>query len=65
MYVNPSANPWMGRRLWSVLSRLALWEALVIAAADSAACAYLVTEDLQDEQLIRGVRVKNPSDGVP
>jgi predicted nucleic acid-binding protein len=44
----------------SVLARLSFWDALVAVAAESAACAFLVTEDLNDGQLIRGVKVRSP-----
>ncbi len=44
----------------SVLARLSFWDALVAVAAESAACAYLVTEDMNGGQLIRGVRVTSP-----
>jgi predicted nucleic acid-binding protein len=44
----------------SVLSRLSFWDALIAVAAESAACALLVTEDLNDGQLIRGVKVASP-----
>jgi predicted nucleic acid-binding protein len=44
----------------SVLNRLSFWDALIVAAAESAACELLVTEDLSDGQVIRGVRVTNP-----
>jgi predicted nucleic acid-binding protein len=44
----------------SVLSRLSFWDALVAVAAESAVCTYLVTEDMNDGQIIRGVRVRSP-----
>jgi len=44
----------------SVLARLSFWDALVAVAAESAACALLVTEDMNDGQLIRGVKVRSP-----
>ncbi len=36
------------------------WDALIIAAALAAGCHYLVTEDLEHGQDIRGMRVVNP-----
>jgi len=33
---------------------------LIIVAAETARCEILWTEDLNDGQIIRGVRVKNP-----
>lgn len=42
------------------LSRLSFWDSLIIAAAASAHCTELLTEDLQPGQTIRGVTVRNP-----
>jgi predicted nucleic acid-binding protein len=44
----------------SVLSKLSFWDALIVIAAESARSATLYTEDLNDGQVIRGVRVSNP-----
>jgi len=44
----------------SLLARLSFWDALIAICAESAACAYLVTEDLNHGQLIRGVKVESP-----
>lgn len=44
----------------SVLFQLSFWDALIVAAAEQANCAFLVTEDLSDGQRIRGIRVVNP-----
>jgi predicted nucleic acid-binding protein len=41
-------------------NRLALWDALIVEAAVRAACDTLITEDLNDGQEIRGVRIENP-----
>jgi predicted nucleic acid-binding protein len=40
--------------------RLSFWDALVVAAARTAGCRYLLTEDLQHEQDLDGVRVVDP-----
>ena len=40
--------------------RLSFWDALIVAAAKSASCRYLLTEDLQSGQKIDGVTVVNP-----
>ena len=40
--------------------RLHFWDALVVASARSAACSHLLTEDLQHDQDLDGVRVVNP-----
>jgi len=44
----------------SILNRLSFWDALIIAAAESANCEKLWSEDLDDGQVIRGVRIENP-----
>jgi predicted nucleic acid-binding protein len=47
---------------WAVESRYQLhyWDALMVAAAQQQGCAALLTEDLQHNQLIDGVRILNP-----
>lgn len=45
--------------------RFSFWNALVIASAKAAACRYLLTEDLQENQVIDGVRVLNPFHSTP
>lgn len=42
------------------LHAVSFWDALVVCAARSARCGRLVSEDLQDGQVIAGVRVENP-----
>jgi predicted nucleic acid-binding protein len=44
----------------SVLNRFSFWDALIVAAAERAKCEYVYTEDLNSDQIIRGVKVKNP-----
>lgn len=44
----------------SVLSALSFWDALILAAAASAGCGALYTEDMNPGQVILGVRVENP-----
>jgi len=44
----------------SIINKLSFWDALIVAAAESAGCENLWTEDLNDGQVIRGVRVVNP-----
>ena len=39
---------------------LSLWDAQVIAAAARAGCEEILTEDLNDGQVIAGVEVRNP-----
>ena len=49
-------------RAWHIESRFQLswWDALIVAAAQSAQCELLLTEDLQAGQLFDGVQVVNP-----
>jgi len=41
-------------------SKLNFWDAMVVQAAAECGCEVLWTEDLQDGQVVRGVRVRNP-----
>jgi predicted nucleic acid-binding protein len=47
---------------WAVESRwhVNYWDALMVAAAQHMGCALLLTEDLQHDQDIDGVRIVNP-----
>ena len=44
----------------SIIKRLSFWDALVVAAAESANCSVVWTEDLNPGQTIRGVKIVNP-----
>ena len=44
----------------SILNRLSFWDALIISSAASAKCKEVWTEDLNHDQIILGVRIKNP-----
>lgn len=52
---------------WDIQDRFgfAFWDALVIAAAQAAGCRYLLTEDLQPDQDLDGVRVVSPFATAP
>jgi len=41
-------------------ARISIWDALIIEATREAGCERVLTEDLSDGQVIRGVRVENP-----
>ena len=45
--------------------RLSWWDALIVAAARSAECSYLLTEDLQHGQDLDGLRIVNPFQTSP
>lgn len=49
-------------RAWDLEDRYALswWDALIVAAAQTADCAFLLAEDLQDKQDFDGVTVIDP-----
>jgi predicted nucleic acid-binding protein len=44
----------------SILSQISFWDALLIAAAEFSNCVELMTEDLNDGQIVNGVKIKNP-----
>lgn len=44
----------------SVLNTISFWDALIISAAESARCTQVWTEDLNNGQVIQGVKVINP-----
>ncbi len=43
-----------------VESHVSYWDALLIAAAAEAGCTAIVTEDMSDGELLKGVRVVHP-----
>jgi predicted nucleic acid-binding protein len=47
---------------WRIQDRygLSIWDSLIVSAALLAGCRYLLSEDLQDGQLIDGLEVVNP-----
>ena len=49
-------------RAWKIQDhyQLSFWDALIVAAAKSLACRYLLTEDLQANQELDGIIVINP-----
>jgi predicted nucleic acid-binding protein len=44
----------------SILNTLSIWDSLILAAAASANCEVLWTEDLNPGQTVLGVRIENP-----
>jgi predicted nucleic acid-binding protein len=44
----------------SVIFQLSFWDSLIVAAAEHAHCEYLLSEDLNNGQNIRGIRIVNP-----
>jgi predicted nucleic acid-binding protein len=47
---------------WKIQDRyqFSYWDALIVAAAKTSSCGYLLTEDLQAGQNVDGVEVVNP-----
>lgn len=47
---------------WALIDRFALsfWDSLVVAAAKAGGCDRLLSEDLQHNQVLDGVRIVNP-----
>jgi predicted nucleic acid-binding protein len=54
-------------RGWEIQDRyqLSFWDAMIVAAAKAASCQYLLTEDLQANQDLNGIRVVNPFEVEP
>jgi predicted nucleic acid-binding protein len=52
----------MLERAWKIQERfqLSFWDALIVAAAKSLDCAFVLTEDLQSGQNLDGIIVVNP-----
>ena len=44
----------------SILNQLSFWDSLILAAASSAGCSTVVSEDLNSGQIVLGVKVQNP-----
>ena len=46
-------------------AKIGFWDAMILLAAAESGCDVLWTEDLNDGQLQRGVRIRNPFAGKP
>jgi predicted nucleic acid-binding protein len=44
----------------SIISKISFWDALLIAAAEYSKCFEIITEDLNDGQIINGIKIRNP-----
>ena len=44
----------------SILNQLSFWDSLILAAAASAGCKTVLSEDLNSSQTILGVKIRNP-----
>ena len=46
-------------------AKIAFWDAMIVLAAAESGCDELWTEDLNDGQVLRGVRIRDPFTGRP
>ena len=44
----------------SIQYKLSFWDSLVVVSVESAKCQFLCTEDLNEGQIIRNVKIQNP-----
>lgn len=44
----------------SILNKISYWDALIISSATSAKCKSILSEDLNDGQVINGIKIMNP-----
>jgi predicted nucleic acid-binding protein len=44
----------------SILSQISFWDGIIIASAEHAKCSVIISEDLNNGQIIRGIEIKNP-----
>ena len=56
----PSADDVLAAIAIQQQSALSFWDAMIVRAAAETQCDVLWTEDLNDGQVIRGVRIRNP-----
>lgn len=56
----PTADDVLGAIEIQKHATIGFWDAMVVRAAAESGCDLLWTEDLNDGQLLRGVRVRNP-----
>jgi predicted nucleic acid-binding protein len=62
-----SIGIWTIDAAWSLEDRFQLswWDALIVAAARAAECTHLLSEDLQDGQVLDGVTIISPFTHAP
>jgi predicted nucleic acid-binding protein len=44
----------------NIHNQISFWDSLIVAAAEMAHCSILLSEDLNDSQIIRGIKIINP-----
>lgn len=57
---SPLADDVLAAASWSHRHQLSFWDAMIVRSAAELHCGILWSEDLNDGQLIEGVRVRNP-----
>jgi predicted nucleic acid-binding protein len=62
---SPTANDVLAAIAIQKEDQLHFWDAMVVQAASELGCDLLWTEDLNDGQLLRGVRIRNPFARLP
>lgn len=55
------------KNAWSIIDkfRISWWDSLIVSAAQTLNCDYLLTEDLQENQIFGSVQVINPFNNSP
>ncbi|HSU58114.1 MAG TPA: PIN domain-containing protein [Bryobacteraceae bacterium] len=56
----PTANDVLAAIALHKQAQLHFWDAMVVQAATELGCGVLWTEDMNDGQILRGVRIRNP-----
>lgn len=56
----PDANDVIATALLGTERQLSFWDAMTVRSASRLGCSTLWTEDLNDGQVIEGVRITNP-----
>lgn len=57
---SPTADDVLAAIVIRKRSKIGFWDAMIVQAAAESGCPVLWTEDLNDGQVIKGVRVRNP-----
>lgn len=56
----PTVDDVVGAIQLHARAKIGFWDAMIVLAAAESGCAVLWTEDLNDGQWLRGVRIRNP-----
>lgn len=47
----------------SIANKISFWDSLIVSAAQDSGCVIIYSEDLNDGQIINGVKILNPFEG--